>query len=273
MSQTPSRACPQCGMPLAANQRFCTRCGAVVDVLPGSIAAPMPGPGGQNGPQMTPPLPLSSAFTPPSPQVWGSQPAPSVPGTPSFSQAPSVPGTPSFSQPGHSSVFPAGQPAPQPSMPGPQQVQPAFPQQAQAPSMHGMQAPSSQAQMAAPQAHGGPFAGHPAQPAAFHAPSAPPAQPPPAPGSVPHALPGASTLHKAGKVAAGTVRRHGIRVLLTKPVIAAIAVVVLAGSAAGIAYSAYRASAPTSFVIGTDRGNNQIRAHRPGNTQYHHPPE
>ena len=59
-------------------------------------------------------------------------------------------------------------------------------------------------------------------------------------------------------MAAGSVRRHGIRVLLTKPVIAAIAVVVLAGSAAGIAYSAYRASAPTSFVIGTDRGNNQI---------------
>ena len=54
------------------------------------------------------------------------------------------------------------------------------------------------------------------------------------------------------------MRRHGIRVLLTKPAIVAIVAVVLAGSAAGIGYAAYHASAPTSFVIGTDRGNNQI---------------
>jgi len=47
-------------------------------------------------------------------------------------------------------------------------------------------------------------------------------------------------------------------VLLTKPVVAAIAVIVLAGSGAGIAFSLYHASAPTSFVIATDRGNNQI---------------
>ncbi len=50
----------------------------------------------------------------------------------------------------------------------------------------------------------------------------------------------------------------GMRVLLTKPVVAAIAVIVLAGSGAGIAFSLYHASAPTSFVIATDRGNNQI---------------
>ena len=46
--------------------------------------------------------------------------------------------------------------------------------------------------------------------------------------------------------------------LLTKPVVAAIAVIVLAGSGAGIAFSLYHASAPTSFVIATDRGKNQI---------------
>jgi hypothetical protein len=46
--------------------------------------------------------------------------------------------------------------------------------------------------------------------------------------------------------------------LLTKPAILAMAVVVLAGTGAGIGYSMYRASAPTSFVIATDRGNNQI---------------
>jgi len=225
-------------------------------VLPGGVSGPTPWPGGQNAPQVTPPLPPANAFTPPSPQFWGGQSAPSVPGAPSLSQAPSVPGTPSLSQPVHSSAFPAGQPTPQAPFSGPQQMQgqPAFPQQA--PSMHGMQAPPPQVQMAGSQAQGSPFAapGHPAQSAVFHAPSAPP----PAPGSVPHGLPGASTLHKAGKAAAGTVRRHGLRVLLTKPAILALAAVVLAGSAAGIGYAAYHASAPTSFVIGTDRGNNQI---------------
>src|SRR5690242_18445354 len=154
MSQMPSRACAQCGAPLAANQRFCTRCGAVADVLPGGVSGPMPG--GQNVSQVTPPLPLTNAFTPQPLQPWGSPAAPSVPGTPSFAQMPSVSGTPSpsLSQPIHASAFPAGQPMPQASFSGPQQMQsqPAFPQQAQAPSVHGMQGPPPQTQMAGPQA-------------------------------------------------------------------------------------------------------------------------
>src|ERR1700730_2425337 len=258
MAQMPTRPCTRCGMSLAANQRFCTNCGATVDVIPGNPLGSTPGSGKiLPGP---PPMPVPNAQMAQSPQFWGSQQAPSVPGTPSLSQAaPSVSGTPSFSQPVHSPALPPGQSTPLAPMHSPQQMQgqPALPQQAHAPSLHGMQAQSPQA--AGQQASGGPFAGHPAQAAAFHAPSAPPhVHPASVPGPVPRALPGAPSLHAAGSVAAHSARRLGIRALLTKPVIAAMAVVVLAGSAAGVAYSMYRASAPTSFVIATDRGSNQI---------------
>ena len=182
---------------------------------------------------------------------------PSVPGTPSLSQpAPSVPGTPSFSQPVHSSAFPA-QPAQPSSMHVSQmQGQPPLAQQVHMPpAAHGM--PTPPAAPAAPQAQASAFPGHAVQAASSHAPSAPPQHvQPPLPAHP--ALPGASSLQAAGSVAARSARRLGMRVLLTKPVIAAMAVVVLAGSGAGIAYSMYRASAPTSFVIATDRGNNQI---------------
>ena len=49
-----------------------------------------------------------------------------------------------------------------------------------------------------------------------------------------------------------------MRLLLKKPLITALAAVVLVGSGAGTAYYMYRASAPSSFVIATDRGTNQI---------------
>lgn len=258
MSQMPTRACTRCGAALSANQRFCTRCGATIDVAPGNFPGTTP-PAGANFPPGPSPLPVANAPGSLSPQFAGGQPVPSVPGTPSLSQpAPSVPGMPSFSQPVHSSAFPA-QPAQPPSMHVPQmQGQPPLPPQAHMPAMHGaMQAPAQAplSPAAGPQAPAGSF---PGQAASSHAPSAPPphVQPPPVPAH--HALPGASSLHSAGSVAARSARRLGIRVLLTKPVIAAMAVVVLAGSGAGIAYSMYRASAPTSFVIATDRGNNQI---------------
>lgn len=50
----------------------------------------------------------------------------------------------------------------------------------------------------------------------------------------------------------------GARLLLKKPLVTALVAIVIAGSGAGFAYSQYRASAPTTFVIATDRGNNQI---------------
>src|SRR5260370_11871957 len=141
-------------------------------------------------------------------------------------QVPSVPGTPSLSQPVHSPAL-AGQPA----------------------------QPSS---MQVPQAQAGSFAGHPAQPSSFNAPSMPPphVQPPAVPARP--ALPTGPSLHAAGSAAVRSARHVGLHMLLTKPSILAMAVVVLAGTGAGIGYSMYRASAPTSFVIATDRGNNQI---------------
>jgi len=253
MSQMPTRACTRCGAMLSANQRFCTRCGATIDVVAGNFPGSTP-PGGANFPPGPPPLPVANVPGSLSPQFAGGQPVPSVPGTPSLSQpAPPVPGTPSFSQPVHSSAFPAQSAQPS-SMHVPQmQGQPALPQQVHMPpAAHGMPAPP-----AVPQAQASAFPGHAVQAASSHAPSAPPPHvQPPLPAHP--ALPGASSLHGAGSVAARSARRLGMRVLLTKPVIAAMAVVVLAGSGAGIAYSMYRASAPTSFVIATDRGNNQI---------------
>src|ERR1700730_13211549 len=156
MAQMPTRPCTRCGMSLAANQRFCTNCGATVDVIPGNPLGSTPGSGKiLPGP---PPMPVPNAQMAQSPQFWGSQQAPSVPGTPSLSQAaPSVSGMPSFSQPVHSPALPPGQSTPLAPIHSPHQMQgqPALPQQAHAPSLHGMQAQSPQAP-------------------AFHAPSAPP---------------------------------------------------------------------------------------------------
>lgn len=70
-------------------------------------------------------------------------------------------------------------------------------------------------------------------------------------------LPAAPPVHAAGSVAKRTAR-VGVRLLLKKPLITALVAVVLVGSGAGIAYYTYRASAPSSFVIATDRGTNQI---------------
>lgn len=51
----------------------------------------------------------------------------------------------------------------------------------------------------------------------------------------------------------------GLRVLLTKPILAAVgALVVVAGVGGVLAYNNYRATEPSSFVIATDRGNSQI---------------
>jgi hypothetical protein len=222
MSQMPTRACTRCGASLSANQRFCTNCGATIDMIPGNPPGSTPG-GGSFVPG-PPPLSGANAQMPQSSQFSGSQ------------QVPSVPGTPSLSQPVHSPAL-AGQPAQPSSMHVPQaQGQPSLPPQAQA----------------------GPFAGHPAQPSSLNAPSMPPphVQPPAVPARP--ALPTGPSLHAAGSAAVRSARHVGLRVLLTKPAILAMAVVVLAGTGAGIGYSMYRASAPTSFVIATDRGNNQI---------------
>jgi hypothetical protein len=80
-------------------------------------------------------------------------------------------------------------------------------------------------------------------------------QPPPVPGQ--HPFPAAPPVHAAPSVAK-RITRAGTRLLLKKPLVTALAAVVLIGSAAGIGYYTYRASAPSSFVIATDRGTNQI---------------
>jgi WD40 repeat protein len=50
----------------------------------------------------------------------------------------------------------------------------------------------------------------------------------------------------------------GMHLLMKKPLVTALAVVVLAGGSIGAGLYANHASAPSSFVIATDRGNNQI---------------
>jgi DNA-binding beta-propeller fold protein YncE len=45
---------------------------------------------------------------------------------------------------------------------------------------------------------------------------------------------------------------------MKKPLITALVAVVLVGGGAGYAYISYQATAPSSFVIATDRGNNEI---------------
>ena len=241
MSEMHTRACARCGASLSANQRFCTNCGAIVDIVPGISLDSAPG--GRNFSPTPPPLSIGNAQAQLAPQWQVNQQVPSVPGTPSL-----PPQVPPRSAPGQ-----AGQPVHPASFHGlPAHGQPSLPPQAHQPSVNVPQVQAPQA--AGPQAQPGSFA---AQPASFHAPSAPPphVQPPLVPGQ--HALPAAPSLHTAGSVATRTAHM-GMRVLLTKPVVAAIAVIVLAGSGAGIAFSLYHASAPTSFVIATDRGNNQI---------------
>ncbi len=49
-----------------------------------------------------------------------------------------------------------------------------------------------------------------------------------------------------------------MRVLLKKPLVTAIAAVVIVGGSVGAALYQYHATAPASFVIATDRGNNEI---------------
>src|SRR5258708_4943393 len=244
MSEMHTRPCARCGASLSANQRFCTNCGALVDNVPGVCLDFAPG--GRNFSPTPPPLSIGNAQVQLAPQWQANQQVPSVPGTPSL-----PPQIPPHWAPGQ-----AGQPVHPASFHGlPAHGQPSLPPQAPL--------------AAGPQAQSASFAGQPAsfhaplapppqaQPASFHAPSAPPphVQPPLVPGQ--HALPATPSLHAAGSVATRTAHM-GMRVLLTKPVVAAIAVIVLAGSGAGIAFSLYHASAPTSFVIATDRGNNQI---------------
>jgi hypothetical protein len=229
MSEMHTRPCARCGASLSANQRFCTNCGAIVDNVPGVSLDSAPG--GRNFSPTPPPLSIGNAQVQLAPQWQANQQVPSVPGTPSL-----PPQIPPHWAPGQ-----AGQPVHPASFHGlPAHGQPSLPPQAPL--------------AAGPQAQPASFAG---QPASFHAPSAPPphVQPPLVPGQ--HALPATPSLHAAGSVATRTAHM-GMRVLLTKPVVAAIAVIVLAGSGAGIAFSLYHASAPTSFVIATDRGNNQI---------------
>ncbi len=276
MSQMFTRPCPNCGAPLSANQRFCANCGATMEIGPGPGAPPNAAPGGGNVPPALPMIPGAMAQASQAPQFPGYQQVPSVPSAPSapsVSSVPSVPGVPGV--PGHPSFPQQGPPPPfsgsgQPVQPNSfagrmAPSQPASPSQAQLSSMHGQQAQSLSP--AGQQAQPSSFPGHqlhpsqqmhpvhPAQPSPMHNPSSLPQHQLPMAGRP--ALPVEHSAHVARAVAKHSARM-GIRALLTKPVIAVMAVVVLAGAGAGVAYSMYRASAPTSFVIGTDYGSHQI---------------
>lgn len=50
----------------------------------------------------------------------------------------------------------------------------------------------------------------------------------------------------------------GLHLLMKKPLVTLLAAVVIIGGGTGFAYYSYQSTAPSSFVIATDRGNNQI---------------
>jgi zinc-ribbon domain len=238
-----NRTCRQCGASLLANQRFCTNCGATADIAPGILADSASD--GGNFLQVPPPLSFGG--------VQGPQPS-QFPGVPSVRGTPSIP---QHVQP-HSLAGQPGQIAQ--SAPGAANYaaghgQPSFPQQGQPHSFAGQPAqPAQFAQSAQPApAHSLPGQG---QPPVFHAPSAPPPQVrPPVPGQ--HALPAPPSLPGAGS-AAKRAGHMGLHLLMKKPLVTLLAAVVIIGGGAGFAYYSYQSTAPSSFVIATDRGNNQI---------------
>lgn len=99
MAQTPSRFCPQCGIPVASGQRFCSNCGATMDEQMAhpterasegaSTILPQHGheqatflAGGQHPDPLVPPPPPPGSLTPPIPTI------PSQPSS-SYTQYPS----------------------------------------------------------------------------------------------------------------------------------------------------------------------------------------
>src|SRR5947209_8631786 len=76
-----NRTCRQCGASLLANQRFCTNCGATLDIVPGILADSASN--GENFSQVPPPLSFGGVQAPQPSQFPG---VPSVRGTPSIPQ-------------------------------------------------------------------------------------------------------------------------------------------------------------------------------------------
>lgn len=226
MAQASPRVCLQCGTPIVIeNQRFCNKCGATIVDAP---VAPQQDISTQNTVQpLLPPLMPNMS---PSPQFPSSQQIPTISGTPPPSQhIPTISGTPAQ--------------ATTPHLP-PQHIPPAQGAHFQA----------------AARAHPAPFhAPSTAQPGQPAFPTAPHAPVPPQPGLPTSHIPGTGAVtRRATKAAAQRAARAGVRLLLKKPLVTALVAVVVAGSGVGYAAFNAHANAPSSFVIATDRGNNQI---------------
>jgi WD40 repeat protein len=73
----------------------------------------------------------------------------------------------------------------------------------------------------------------------------------------PQSIPAGSAARGAGSLAKRTARM-GLHLAMKKPLISALVAVVIIGGGAGFAYYSYQSTAPSSFVIATDRGTNQI---------------
>ena len=246
--------CQRCGTPFPAGVRFCPNCGLQnpnVQFIAGNPPSNPQVTGGIANPVNLPPVAPVSPFAPPGMSGQGPASVPSVPGTPSLQPPPNM-GTPRVQ-------LSAGGSAP-----------PHFPASPNSQAMSHLNAPQ------APQAPGTPVSPHfpsspnsqailrgnppPAQsmanvsaPPHFPAPAAPHIPPPSGPsvgGAIGKAL-------KPGRVA--KIAAYIKHTTAAKLIIGAAAVIIIGVPAfAYYQYQQYRATAPTTFVIGTDRGNSQI---------------
>lgn len=278
-----STRCQRCGTIFPASVRFCPHCGLQnpsVQFVPGN---PPPNPQTQENianPVSFPSVAPTPPFTPTPVNGQGAASVPSVPGTPSLQPPPNMgashaqfnagnPAPPHFSAPPNSQgVLRASAPAAQsaanapapphfPASPNSQGMlrvnAPQAPQAGSAPvSPHFPASPNSQGMLRVNAPQSQPVANAPA-PSHFPGPAAPHVPAPAGPsvgGAIGRAL-------KPGRVA--KIAAYIKHTTAAKLIIAAAVVVIGGGAVFGYnQYQQYRATLPTTFVIGTDRGNSQI---------------
>ena len=246
--------CQRCGTLFPAGVRFCPNCGLQnpsVQFMPDNPPSHPQNSGNIANPVSFPPIAPVSPFTPPPVNGQGPASVPSVHGTPSLQPPPNM-GTPHV-------PFSAGGSAPPhfPASPNSQGMlranTPPVPQAASAPpSSHFPGSPGSQ---------GMPRMGTPPAQSLANAPAPPHFPVPPAPHVAPpsgHSVAGAiGKALKPGRAA--KLAAYVKHTTAAKLIIAAAVVVIGGGAVFGYTqYQQYRATAPTTFVIGTDRGNSQI---------------
>jgi hypothetical protein len=246
--------CQRCGTLFPAGVRFCPNCGLQnpnVQFNPDNPPSHPQNSGNIVNPVSSPPIAPVSPFIPPAMSGQDAASVPSVHGTPSLQPPPNM-GTP------HAQLSAGGSAPPHFSgSPNSQGMLRANPPQVQ----QAASAPASSHFPGSPNSQGMLRANTPPAQSMANAPAPPHFPGPPVPHVPAHSGPSvAGAIGRALKPGRAAKLAAYIKHTTAAKLIIAAAVVVIGGGAVfGYnQYQQYRATAPTTFVIGTDRGNSQI---------------